>query len=291
MERVFPMKFVRLAVLVGVCLVPACNKPAPVAPATTPTAMKPVATVTSPSGGTPSSPTDDDDARQAGRDFLAALKAGRATPAMLTPEFRAVLAPAGGGSDWAVGNWLGEFRGDAGAVSAQNYVRLDAETFLVVADSLAATPPMAFTYAKLVRVPGPAKFAVGWLHSSPPRPAAVVATSETFAAFVGVAFVDTVLTKQTRLAESLIAPAAAKKLAPPLDDEDAKLGYNRGILGLKLNGFREAFTSVTYGAATKAGANLTLAGELTGPGSERRKFVVTVAPVGSSWFVEDFRHD
>ena len=286
------MKFVRLAVAVGVCLAPACNKPAaPVAPATTPTATKPVATVTSPPGGTPSSPTDDDAARQAGRDFLAALKAGTATPAALTPEFKAVLAPAGSGSEWAVGNWLGEFRGDAGAVSAQNYVRLDADTFLVVADSLAATPPMAFTYAKLVRVPGPAKFAVGWLHTSSPRPAAVVATSETFAAFVAVAFVDTLLTRQTPLAVSLLSPAALKRLAPALDADDEKLGYNRGILGLKLNGFRESFTSVTYGAAAKAGANLTVSGELTGPGSERRKFVVTVAPARSAWLVEDFRHD
>lgn len=286
------MKSVRLAVALCVGLATACNKPAaPVATLPSPTtAAKPVATVTGPAAAPPQSASDDDAARQAGREFLAALKAGKATPAMLTPEFKAALAPAGSGSDWAVGNWLGEFKGDAGAVSPQNYVRLDADTFLVVADSLAATPPMAFTYAKLVKVPGPAKFAVGWLHASPPRPAADLAT-DTAPKFVAVAFVDTLLTKQTPLAVSLVAPAALKRLAPPLDDDDAKLGYNRGLLGLKLGSFRESFTSVTYGAAAKVGANLAVSGELTGPGSERRKFTVTVAPAGSGWLVEDFRHD
>ena len=73
--------------------------------------------------------------------------------------------------------------------------------------------------------------------------------------------------------------------------DDEKLGYNRGLLGLKLGNFRESFTSVTYGVATKTGPNLALSGELTGPGAERCKFTVTVAPAGSGWLVEDFRHD
>ncbi len=282
------MKFVRLAVLVGVCLVPACNKPA--APVATPTSAAKPATgtaSTAPAAPNAGSPSDEAAARDAGHEFLTALKAGRATAATLTSEFRALVAAGSGAPDWASQHWLDEFKGDA--VASQLYLPLG-DGVLVAATPIAGADPKPTTYCKILRTPGASKYAVAWLHTSPSRPPVELST-DTAAKFAGVAFVDTVLTKQTRLAESLIAPAAAKKLAPPLDDEDAKLGYNRGILTIKLNGFREAFTSATFGPAVKAGANLTVSGELTGPGSERRKFVVTVAPGGSGWFVEDFRHE
>ena len=282
------MKFVRLAVLVGVCLVPACTKPA--APVATPTSAGKPATgtaSTAPAAPNAGSPSDEAAARDAGHEFLTALKAGRATAATLTSEFRALVAAGSGAPDWASQHWLDEFKGDA--VASQLYLPLG-DGVLVAATAIGGADPKPTTYCKMLRTPGASKYAVAWLHTSPSRPAVDLAT-DTAARFAGVAFVDTVLTKQTRLAESLIAPAAAKKLAPPLDDEDAKLGYNRGILTIKLNGFREAFTSVTFAPPVKAGANLTISGELTGPGTERRKFVVTVAPVGSGWLVEDFRHD
>lgn len=277
------MKFVRLAVAVGVCLAPACNKPAaPVA--TPPSAAKASA------GTTVAPAVRSDAAAKSGDEFLTSLRAGTATAVRLTPEFKKLVAAAATAPDWAAGQWLDEFKGDATAVEKRTAYPLDATSTLVVGESVAAAPARAFTCCKLVTKPGGTETLVDWLHTSPVRPAVDLST-DTAAKFAGVAFVDTLLTKQTRLAESLIAPAAAKKLAPPLDDEDAKLGYNRGILAIKLNGFREAFTSATFAPAVKAGANLTVSGELTGPGSERRKFVVTVAPVGSGWLVEEFRHD
>ena len=277
------MKSVRLAVTLCVCLAPACNKPA--APVATPPTAPAKSLAAVPGGA-----TAPDAAAKAGEAFLTALPAGKVTPAMLTPGFKAVLAPAGSGSDWAVGNWLGEYKGDAKAVEKRATYPLDAATTLVVGESSVAAPAKAFTYSKLVTVSGSPDALVDWLHVSPVRPAVDLA-GDTAAKFVAVAFVDTLLTKQTPLAVSLLAPAALKRLAPPLDAEDEKLGHNRGILGIKLGNFRESFNSVTYGVATKAGANLTLAGELTGPGSERRKFVVTVAPAESGWLVEDFRAD
>ncbi len=276
------MKFVRLAVALCVGLAPACNKPA--APVTTPTTATAKPLTVAPGGGpTPTPP----DPAKSGETFLAALRDRKLTPAMLTPEFKAVLAPAGSGSDWAVGNWLGSFHTD---IQNRAAYPLDANSTLVFGISMGAFNPQTSTYCKLVTPPGAAEPLVAWLHASPARPAVDLST-DTAPKFTAVAFVDTLLTKQTPLAVSLLAPAALKRLAPPLDDDDAKLGYNRGLLSLKLGGFRESFTSVTYGAATKAGANLTLAGELTGPGTERRKFTVTVAPAGAGWLVEDFRHD
>ena len=284
------MKFVRLAVAAGVCLAPACNKPAPVATATPPTATaKPLAAVAG-APPTPTPPPSSDAAAKFGAEFLTTLQAGKASAAQLTPEFKKLVAPSATSPDWAAGHWLDEFKGDAAAVEKRAAYPLDATSTLGVGESAAANPAKTFTYYKLVTKPGATGALVDWLHVSPVRPA-VDLSADTAAKFVAVAFVDTLLTKRTPLAESLIAPAAARRLAPPLDDEDAKLGHNRGILGIKLNGFRESFTSVTYGAAVKAGANLTVPGELTGPGGERRKFVVTVAPAGSGWLVEDFRHD
>jgi hypothetical protein len=285
MERVFPMKFVRLAVLVGVCSVPACNKPAaPMAPPTPTSAAK------ASTGTTVAPAVRSDAAVKFGDEFLTALRAGMASAAQLTPEFKKIVAPSATAPDWSAGQWLEEFKGDAAAVEKRTAYPLDATSTLVGGESAAAAPAKAVTYCKFVTKPGGTETLVAWLHTSPVRPAVDLST-DTAAKFAGVAFVDTVLTKQPRLAESLIAPAAAKKLAPPLDDEDAKLGYNRGILTIKLNGFRESFTSATFAPPVKAGANLTMSGELTGPGSERRKFTITVAPVGSNWFVEDFRHD
>jgi len=276
------MKFVRLAVAVGVCLAPACNKPA--APVATPpsSAMS--------SGGVAVVPAVGADAAKSGDTFMKSLRAGKAAAAQLTPGFKKLVAPAATAPDWAAGQWLEEFKGDAAAVEKQTAYPLDGTSTLVVGEPAAAAPVKAFTYSKLVKPSGAADTLVDWLHVSPARPAVDLST-DTAAAFVAVAFVDTVLTKQTPLAVSLLAPTALKRLAPPLDPDDEKLGYNRGILGIRLGNFRETFTSVSYGVAAKAGASLTLAGELTGPGSERRKFVVTVAPAGSGWLVEDFRHD
>ena len=277
------MKSVRLAVALCACLAPACNKS--VAPVATP-ASAPSKSLTATPGGTAAP----DSAAKAGEAFLTALSAGKATAAQLSPEFKKLVAPSAASIDWAAGHWLDDFKGDAKAVEKRTAYPLDATTTLVVGESGAVAPAKAFTYGKLVSKPGSPDALVDWLHVSPVRPA-VDLTGDTAAKFVAVAFVDTLLTKQTPLAVSLLAPTALKRLAPPLDPDDEKLGYNRGILGIRLGNFRESFTSVTYGPATKAGANLTLAGELTEPGSERRKFVVTVAPAGSGWLVEDFRAD
>ena len=286
------MKFVRLAVAVGVCLAPACNKPA--APATAPATAPTVPSAPTTKGGTTTRTPSDEaaaeaTARAAGYEFLTALKAGRAAASGLTPEFKALVAAGAGAPDWAAQHWLDEFKGDPAAVAAQVYLPLG-DSLLVAATAIGGADPKPTTYCKMVRTPGASKYAVAWLHTSPLRPRVELLT-DTAAKFVAVAFVDTLLTKQTPLAVSLLAPSALKRFAPPLDADDEKLGYNRGLLGLKLGNFRESFTSVTYGVATKAGPNLALSGELTGPGAERCKFTVTVAPAGSGWLVEDFRHD
>ncbi len=286
------MKFVRLAVALCVGLAPACNKSAaPVPPATPPTATAgPLAAVP----GVPPTPPPpaSDAAAKFGAEFLTAVQAGKASAAQLTPEFKKLVAPSATAPDWAAGHWLDELKGVGGAgdVTKLTWQSLDASATLGVARGSGKGVALPWTLCKVVKSPGGTGFLVDWIHVSPAREP-VDFTTDTAAKFVAVAFVDTLLTKQTPLAVSLVAPATLKRLAPPLDADDAKLGYNRGILGIKLDGFRESFASVTFGAATKAGGNLTLSGELTGPGTERRKFAVTVAPAGSGWLVEDFRHD
>ena len=285
------MKSARFAVLLAACTVPACTKPAPTpTPATAArAAVGPSAVGPAGAAPTPVTPADEAAARDAGHEFLTALKAGKATAAQLTPEFKAVVAAGSGAADWAAQHWLDEFKGDAAAVAAQAYLSLD-DGVLVAATAIAGAGPKPTTYCKVVRVPGASKYAVAWVHSSPSRPP-VELSGDTAARFAGVAFVDTVLNSQPRLAESLLAPAALKRLAPPLDDDDAKLGYSRGILAVKLAGFRENFTSVAFAAPAKAADKLTLTGELTGPGAERRKFTVTIGKAEPGWLVEDFRHD
>ena len=218
-------------------------------------------------------------------EFAKELQAGKLKAALLTPAFKKLIAPATteadkaqGYSDWGAESWLAEHAKGASAEQAKGLM-LDANTTLVTARSAAGR-----TLMRLVK--SGSGFLIDWIDvttavgefdfSQAPAPA-----------FAAVAFLDALLTKQAKLAESLLAPAGAKKIAPPLDDADGKRGYNAGILGIKLNNFRGSSVGADKLALAKDGVAYALTGELTGAG-EARRFTIKLTIVNGTWLVEEF---
>lgn len=212
------------------------------------------------------------------------LQAGKLKAAMLTPAFKKLIAPATteadkaqGWSDWGAESWLTEHAKGATADGVKG-LAIDANTTLVTAKSPAGRMLMRLVKSGSTQL-------VDWIDvttsvgefdfSQAPAPA-----------FTAVAFLDALLTKQTKLAESLVSPNGAKKIAPPLDEADAKRGFNAGILGIKFSNFRGGATGAEKLALAKDGAGYALAGELTG--EEVRKFTIKISLVNGSWLVDEF---
>ena len=244
--------------------------------ATTPAAATTVAAA--------SGPADAATLAKAG-EFAKDLQAGKLKAALLTPAFKKLIAPATteadkaqGFSDWGAESWLAEHAKGASAEQAKGLM-LDADTTLVTAKSAAGRMLM-----RLVK--SASGILIDWIDvttdvgefdfSQAPAPA-----------FAAVAFLDALLTKQTKLAESLLSPAGAKSIAPPLDDADAKRGFNVGILRIKLNNFLGSSTGADKLALVKEGAGYALSGEMTGA-NEVRKFSIKLTLVNGTWMVAEF---
>jgi hypothetical protein len=280
---------------------PACQKSPPPAPAPQPIMTTPksgVAVAPPPAAKLPTIDAPVTRADEIGVEFLTALKAGKANPEDLTPAFKRVVAPASftsdaarGYSDWAAADWLAEFAGAPATGAKVTWLPLPDGAVLGVAEPAAPAAAKVFTTVRVGLVPAQwgETFGIDWVQVSPPRPPADL-SADTAARFAAVAFVDAVLTKSPALASALLDPAAAKRLAPPLDEADAKLGYNRGLLGFKFDGFRGNSTAATFAKFTTVGLGVTVTGELTGK-SAPRAFTVVVAPAGGGWRVEEFRAD
>ena len=217
-------------------------------------------------------------------EFAKELQAGKLKAAMLTPAFKKLIAPATteadkaqGWSDWGAESWLAEHAKGVSTDQAKGLM-LDANTTLVTAKSAAGR-----TLMRLVK--SGSTYLIDWIDvttavaefdfSQAPAPA-----------FAAVAFLDATLTKQSRLAESLLAPAGAAKLAPPLDELDAKRGYNAGIMGIKLSNFGSAATGATNLKLVKDAAGYVLTCDVVH--GEGRPFIIKLALVDGVWLVDTF---
>lgn len=279
-------------VLLAALLTAGCSKPPrpkPAAKAGAPAGPTPAAesppspTLSVPAA--PPAPTGDPaaDARASADAFLKAVAAGTATPAMLTPEFKKVIAEpvfsddvAKGYSDDAAGQWLARFRGSPAPPVAD--VQGTGEAYV-----LAVRGGPDRVDLRVVRSGG--GWLADWYVSAPtagsetPLPGGEAA----FRAFAAVAFLDALAGKDDRLAEGLMTPRYKAELAPPFGSD--KRGYNRGTLANKLAGFR----------GVAAGAHVTKVdgGIVTGESGGKKSFILKLVRGGRpwDWLVDDVTTD
>ena len=283
------MTFLRFAALLPLfALATACSN------STAPTALAPTATSGLSLSGSPGksgNPVKSGGAAVAGADFVAeflkAVQAGKASPALLTANFKKAVAPssteanrAAGYSDWGAESWLAELKTMVGTANVQTYPMGDGAT---VATAAPPQPGVGRTVVLLVKEGATVK--VDHLYVAPAGSESNLGT-DTAAAYAATAFADLVLTRQPRLAERLLTSGVKAKLAPPFDDGDKAQGFNRGILGIKLSNFAGGSTRPKVVSASSPAMLAT--GELLGPGSEVRKFTLKLAAVGQSVLVDDF---
>jgi hypothetical protein len=179
--------------------------------------------------------------------FLKAVNDGTATPAMLTQQFKKVIAEpvfesdrAAGYSEIGAASWLAQFKGKLpGAVVGPAVVGTDpnAPGYCVLID---ASPKITFP---LRVVPATGGWQADWFGvSSGVAPQSVLSGGP--AGFSAIAFLGAVAAKDDRLAEVLMTPVLKARLAPPFDSDKAR-GYNRGILSGKLSDLRGSATGFT----------------------------------------------
>jgi hypothetical protein len=236
----------------------------------------------------PVGPSKDDPvggAVAAANEFLASVAAGKADPGKLTPAFKKVVADpvteadkAQGYSDWAAEQWLKPF---AGKVPTSGTGAAIGPDRVVVTAGQAGRAVL-----RMARAGG--GWQVDWFHLAPPGAEAVSLTGggdQLARAFTTVAFLDTALTNQRRLAEAVLTLGAKSRLAPPLGDP---IGYNRGVLGVRLSKFREAATG--YRVGNPSAEQMT--GVLTGPEHPNgRPFTLKLVQGRNpgEWLVDDFQ--
>lgn len=218
--------------------------------------------------------------------FLKAVNDGTATPAMLTPEFKKVIAepvfPSDepqGYSDDAAEQWLLRFKG-----AVPNPLTGAAGTGDAVVITGAAGAPPRHLALRAVRAGG--GWRADWFYPAPVGSAAssVPGGGAAFPAFAAAAFLDALLAKDDRLAEGLLTQRYKAALAPPLPSD--KRGYNRGLLGGKLAGFRGDVTG--YRVTRVEGE--TVAGELT-KGDAKKPFTLKLVKGDRpwDWLVDEFK--
>lgn len=212
------------------------------------------------------------------KNFLAAANAGTATAAMLTPEFKKVVAPAvyqddhaKGYSDAAADGWLKRFQGR------------------LASPQLSAAQGAGFTGSAgaekfVLRV---ANGQIDWFQATPgitqwAHP--VVEPTKADEQFVAVAFLTALVGKDDRLAAGLMAPALREHLAPPFSSD--KIGYNRGILEGKLAQLRGGHTGFALNALTGDTAVAGLIAEGT-PGKKSLTLKLAKGPRPGEWLVAD----
>ncbi len=247
-----------------------------------PAKAPPAPTLNVPAAGTTSSTTAQTDVLAAAHEFLTAADKGSPDVAKVTSAFKQLIGPAdkpGGYSDWAAEQWLKEqLTGKVKTIATWSGSAAP-DTVIVAASDQAPTQPRRVVLRMVKHGTG---FLVDWVHVAPAQDRLNLGAGDSTAmAFAAQAFLDTLVTGQPTLAESLLTPAFKARLAPPLNDP---LGYNRAMLGIKLVSFR--------GKATEwkgALSDMTMTGQLVEIGKER-PFTLKLAK-GSrpgEWLVEDF---
>jgi hypothetical protein len=108
-----------------------------------------------------------------------------------------------------------------------------------------------------------------------------------WASEVGQEFLDAVCTGDTPAAAAVMAPAARRKLAPPMTDSDKERGYDDFRLGNLFKERRTGATTYTAQAATITDNVVTLTGELRGA-AKPLTFTVKLTPDGVGWVVTSF---
>jgi len=280
-------------VLIAAAVVAGCSKPPrPKAtakgekpPEPAPAASGPGSPVLSvpsaPSAPALPAPTGDPkaDAAAFARAFLKAVHDGTASPAMLTPEFKKVIAEpvfsedqARGYSDDAAGQWLQRFKG-APVPEVGDPVPVG-EAVLLVAGS--AGPPRTHVCLRVARAGGSP--GIDWYFPAAVDPAVtpVKTGAEAAAGFAAAAFLDALLGKADPLAEGLLTPRYRAEIAPPFGSD--KRGYNRGLLATRLAGFRGGATG--YRVLHAGGDAVT--GELV-KGDTKRPFSLKLVPGARPW--------
>jgi hypothetical protein len=279
------------ALLTAAVLVAGCSRPQPPPPA----AGK---------SGEPA-PTGDPkaDAAAFAKHFLKAVSDGTATPAMLTPEFKKVIAEpvfaddqAKGYSDDAAGQWLLRFKGLPPLEMTGPVVVGDAA--LVIAGradeqaALTGRPDPSQIHAALRVVRSGGGYLIDWFFPAAVNPAGtyVVTGQPAATGFAASAFLDAVCGKDDRLAEGLMTPRYKAALAPPLPSD--KRGYNRGLLGNKLADLRGNFPGYNLSQpaeGTVSGA-LVKPGERD-PGAARKPFTLKLVKGDRpwDWLVDEFK--
>ena len=284
-QRTVPAGY--LVVLATAALSNGCTKPAArTKPTPAADGVPAVASLASPAG-TPAAPPDGRGAAAFAGDFLKAVNDGTATPAMLTPQFKRVVAEPVFESDRAVGHsehsadaWLGQWKGKlAGAAAGPSFP--GSETEAVGFAGVAGTDP-AKRMRFALRVVNAGGWKVDWFVVTPDAGGKVMSLTPGPAGFAAVAFLDALMARDDRLAEALMTSALKARIAPPFDSDKA-IGFNRGILSNRLADVRGPAT----GYAITSSDNQSVSAELTFAGSSK-PVTLKFAPGERPW---DWRVD
>jgi hypothetical protein len=283
----------RIVALSALALVAGCSKPP--RPKATPNAQTPDQSQVAPTLAIPAAqatPVGDPPAgaKAFAQTFLDAVNDGTATPAMLTPEFKKVVAEpvfpddlSKGYSDDAAAEWLARWKGQMpGAVFRLAGSNDSGEPTLVTGSGIRERK-YEFTL-RLVRTGS--EWRADWF-----LPAAGIAQvgqsllpSRNDGCFTAVAFLEALLGKGDRLAEGLMTPIYKARLAPPFATDPR--GYNRGLLDSKLAEHRGGFTGYTI-AKVDSGI---VTGELTGKdGKKPFTLKLTKGQRPWDWLVDEFK--
>ncbi len=284
------------AAVVMVGLIVGCGSPTPA-----PVVNKSAPLQGQPTKSEPGKGGDPGAATKAATDLLTAVKDGKATPTLLTVEFKKLIAAptseadkAVGYSDWETGHWLKDQATKVGTTNV-TVSEINADTVIVTASPPTVTPPVGRTVARMVKVG--ANLQLDWLHVAPAGSTDLPLTGSSAGVagnLIATAFLDNNIQKQSGVLAKLLTPALKKRLAPPLDSIDESLGYNRGILSIKFTNFRDTATSYTVVSnANHTNANdmtFTYTGELIAPGGNRKfTLKLTRGSPPDSWLVDDFQ--
>jgi hypothetical protein len=227
--------------------------------------------------------------------FLKALGDGQAAPAQLAAGFKKVIAEpvfesdkAAGFSESAAGDWLKAL--GAGAKFEPTGIRATVgDAAILTGGVTGAGSPGRFGLRVVKAGDG---WQVDWLHrtAAPAGPGPQVSDGDaTFAKFAAQAFLDTVLSGNDALAESLLTPAAKAKLAPPEFESHKVLGYNRSKLRqIVLRDFRADSTGYTLTKLAPADGGFVATGDLT-KGDTKKPFTLklTKGTGPGEWLIAD----
>ncbi len=275
----------------AIILAAGCTKPPAYA-----TKAAPIAAVASPSAKpgevVAAQPTADTKsaAEAYAKEFLAAVQAGKASAAMLTPAFKKWIAdPLSpeerelGYSDTIAGQWLERFSNSVPA-PALTAASGSGDTY-VLTGGVAGEAPKHIAL-RVMKLDG--AWRTDWFFASVAGPvsATLPTGDEAYPTFAAVAFLDGLLGNSDRIAEGTMSTTFKMGIAPPFPSD--KRGYNRGILSSKFGEFRGGFNGYVI---TKVEAG-TVTGELSKGGTTKpftMKLVKGDRP--TDWLIADFRMD